>query len=367
MPLGASVVAYTAPALATSKRALCLVLLGLGCDDHPTPPVPPRVPPRPMALRPDPVAPSPLGVGEAPPAPGDDPVARCVRRNRDALGPELGRALAALQDDALLEDACGLDLAVRAHAPERCASLRLSSLREACAFRASVAAARPEACPAMPGLRGRDPVCVALASRDAALCAAASLTERARCLALAAGAPRPCEALDPLLRPGCARDLEALRAVLPPLARSTAMAPEESLNVWSTAVGDASVDTPVPWLLRGVFLDETGALWIVDPAVGWPSADAMALERTLVGVTVPSRRGSALALDARLVVEGAPVLSTIDGTLRAAVTLTHAPRRRGGRAAGTVVLDGASGGRAVHAELRFDTFIRDVVMAASLR
>ena len=132
------------------------------------------------------MAPSPARLGETPSAaPGDDPLGRCVRRNREAMGPELGRALAALQDDALLEDACGLDLAVRARAPERCASVRLSSLRETCAFRASIAAARPDACPPAPGLRGRDPVCVALASRNAALCAAASLTERTRCLALA--------------------------------------------------------------------------------------------------------------------------------------------------------------------------------------
>ncbi|MBK6532672.1 MAG: hypothetical protein IPF99_24670 [Deltaproteobacteria bacterium] len=350
------------------RRALCLALLGFGCDDPRRAPTPPRVPPRPVALRPGPMAPSPARLGETPSAaPGDDPLGRCVRRNREAMGPELGRALAALQDDALLEDACGLDLAVRARAPERCASVRLSSLRETCAFRASIAAARPEACPPAPGLRGRDPVCVALASRNAALCAAASLTERTRCLALSAGDPRPCDALDPLLRPACARDLEALRAVLPALPRAAPIAPEERLNAWSTPTGDASVETPVPWLLRGVFLDEAGALWIVDPALGWPSSDAMALERTLVGVTIPSRRGSALALDAALVVAGSQAMSTADGTLRAAVTLTHAPRRRGGRAAGSVVFDGTRGGRSVHAELRFDTFVRDVVMAASLR
>ncbi len=84
-------------------------------------------------------------------------------------------------------------------------------------------------------------------------------------------------------------------------------------------------------------------------------------------MTIPSRRGSSLALDAALVVAGSQAMSTADGTLRAAVTLTHAPRRRGGRAAGSVVFDGTRGGRSVHAELRFDTFVRDVVMAASLR
>lgn len=314
------------------------------------------------------MAPSPVGLVETPAAaPGDDPLGRCVRRNREALGPELGRALAALQDDALLEDACGLDLAVRGRAPERCASVRLSSLRETCAFRASVAAARPESCPPAPGLRGRDPVCVALASRSAALCAAASLTERARCLALSAGDRRPCEALDPLLRPACERDLEAMRALLPTLPRAAPLAPEEGLNAWSSPTDDASVGVPVPWLLRGVFLDDAGALWIVDPAVGWPSPDAIGLERNLVGVTVSSRRGSALALDAALVAAGAPAMSTADGTLRAAVTLTHAPRRRGDRAAGSVVFDGTRGGHSVHAELRFDTFVRDVVTASSLR
>lgn len=283
------------------------------------------------------------------------------------MGPEMARALQALQDDALLEDACGLDLAVRARAPERCSTVRLSSLREACALRASIAAGRPEACPAAPGLRGRDPVCVALASRDASLCAAATPTERARCLALATGDHRPCDDLDPLLRPTCARDLDALRAVLPVLPRTRDLAPVQARNGWSTAAEDAGVDAPVPWLLRGVFLDETGSLWIVDPSVGWPSTSAMVLDRALVGVVVPSHRGTAVALEARLVTTGAPALSTLDGSLRATVTLTHAPHRRGGRAAGTIRFESATAGSGARVELRFDTFVRDVVMAAALR
>lgn len=319
-------------------------------------------------MRPGPVAEPFTEPGEVPTAlPDNDVLGRCVRRNRDALGPELGRALGALQDDTLLEDACGLDIAVRAHAPERCASLRLSSLRETCAFRASIVAGRPEACPAAPGLRGRDPVCVALAARDTSLCAAASLTERARCFALAAGDSRPCEALDPLLRPTCVRDLDPLHALLPALPRATPRTPDAARNGWSTAIEDASVNTPVGWLLRGVFLDENDTLWFVDPALGWPAVGAMAVDRTLVGVRLPSRRGSALVLDARLVAVGVPVLSTLDGSLRAAGTLTHATHRRGGRVAGTLVFDGASAGRAVHLELHFDTFVRDVVMATALQ
>jgi hypothetical protein len=228
-------------------------------------------------MAPSPGAPAESRLGESPAAaaPDDDPIGRCVRRNRAALGPELARALAALEDDALLEDACGLDLAVRARDPGRCAVVRLSDLRERCVFRASVAAARPDGCPAAPGLRGRDPVCVALAARDASLCGAAAYTERARCLALAAHDRRPCDALDPLLRPACVRDFDALAALIPPLPRTPARSPEAARNAWVTPVEDASVEEPVAWLLRGVFLDEGGALWIVDPAVGWPSAGAV--------------------------------------------------------------------------------------------
>jgi hypothetical protein len=347
---------------------LGLVLPGLGCDDRAPPSAPRRPPARPGARDPSPGAPTESRLGESPAvaAPDDDPIGRCVRRNRAALGPELARALAALQDDALLEDACGLDLAVRARDPRRCAVVRLSDLRERCVFRAAVAAARPDGCPAAPGLRGRDPVCVALAARDASLCGAAAYTERARCLALAARDRRPCDALDPLLRPACGRDLDALAALVPALLRAPARSPEAARNAWVTPVEDASVEEPVAWLRRGVFLDEGGALWIVDPAVGWPSAGAITLDQPLLGVVVPSHRGSAPALDARLV-SASSSLSTAEGTLRAGVTLTHAPHQRGGRAAGTVTLDGASAGRTVHLTLRFDTFVRDVVPAAALR
>lgn len=355
----------------TPRRALLLALLGLGCDDPSGPPRPPRTPPRsperPVALR-NPGAPPVEGVGEGPGPTDDDAVARCVRRNREALGAELGHALQALGDDSLLQDACGLELAVRDRAPARCASLHLSGLRETCSFRTAVVAGRPDACPAAVGLRGRDPVCVALAARDPALCGAASLTERARCLALASGGDRPCQALDALLRPGCARDLDVLRPLLAPMPRVDVLAPEASRNVWSSPAEDGGgAEAPVAWLTRGVFLDESGSLWLMDPGAGWPGPYATAADQPLLGAVVPARRGPATPLDAALVVAGSPRLSTGDGTLHASALLTHAVRRRGGRVAGRLTLEGAVAGRAVHVELRFDTFVRDVVAAAALR
>ncbi len=353
------------------KRALLLASLSLGCADDASPPrppsAPPRPPPRPLALRPGPAATQPE-LGEVPSAaPADDPVTRCVRRNRESLGPELGRALQALADDSLLEDSCRLDLAVRQRAPERCAPVRLSGLRETCAFRAAVASARPTSCPPSPGLRGRDPVCVALAARDASLCGAASLAERARCLALATGDGRRCETLDPLLRPACLRDLEPLRAVVAPLPRADVLSPDPALNVWSTFAGDAGADDPAPWLTRGVFVDEAGSLWIVDPALGWPRPSALGDDETRIGVVLSARRGAATVTDARLLAPGAMALSTGDGTLRATAMLTRASTRRGGRVAGRIAFEGVTAGRVVRVELRFDTFVRDVVDAAALR
>ncbi len=256
---------------------------------------------------------------------------------------------------------------MRQRAPDRCASLHLSSLRETCAFRSAVAAARPLSCPPAPGLRGRDPVCVALAARDASLCGAASLAERARCLALATGDGRRCETLDPLLRPTCLRDLEPLRAVIAPLPNASVLSPDASLNVWSTASGDASAGVPAPWLIRGVFADEVGSIWVVNPAVGWPRATTLTNDETQVGVVLRAERGAAAVLDARLVPPGAVALSVGDGTLRATAMLTRASARRGGRVAGRVTFEGVTGGRVLRVELRFDTFVRDVVDAATLR
>lgn len=344
-----------------------LPCLALGCSDGTSPPGPPRSPPprpeRPLALR---GAPAPAATpGESPAPTDDDPIARCVRRNREALGPELGSAVQSLGDDSLLGDACALDLAVRQRAPERCASLRLSGLRDVCTFRSAVAAARPDACPPSPGLRGRDPVCVALAARDASLCGAATATERARCLAVATGDARRCEVLDPLLRSGCLRDIEPLRAVASAVRRAEALAPDPARNVWSTPAGDAGVETPAPWLTRGVFVDGGGALWIVDASVGWPRD--VAGDEGRVGVALVAARGAVTVLDAKLSVPGSGPMSTADGTLRATATLTRAATRRGGRVAGRVAFAGTSAGRLVTVELRFDTFVRDVVDAAALR
>jgi hypothetical protein len=205
-------------------------------------------------------------------------------------------------------------------------------------------------------------VCVALAARDPALCGAAGFTERARCLALAAHEPRRCDTLDPLLRPACARDLDALAGAFPALPRAAAVAPDPARNAWATPFDDASVDDPAAWLTRGVFLDEAGALWFVDPAVGWPADGAVAFDQPLVGLTVASHRGAAVATEARLVAPGGAVFSTADGTLGATVTLARAPHQRGDRVVGSVAFACAR-----PTVLRFDTFVRDVVMAAALR
>jgi hypothetical protein len=111
-----------------------------------------------------------------------------------------------------------------------------------------------------------------------------------------------------------------------------------------------------------VFLDETGALGLVDAARGWPADGAIAFDQGLVGVVAVARRGTTPAVEARLVAPGGAAFATADGSVRATVTLARAARRRGDRVVGSVAFEGAR-----PTVLRFDTFVRDVVAAAALR
>ena len=342
------------------------VLAGLlvACELPRSPPTPPREPPPPprSAATGGPAAP------EGPRAPElreGDPVARCVARNREALTPELRRALDALQDDVLLADSCRMELAVRGGAPEACAAVVLPALRVECGFRAAVTAGRPEGCPSAPGSVGRDPTCVALAARDSSLCAAARIVERQRCLALAYGSPAPCATLAPELRPSCERGIDAIRGT-PAATHSPPRHVVESRNGWSGV--DAGVPLePVEWLLRGVFLDDAGAIELVDARSGWSSDRDVEAGVGWLAVRALPVAGVAHAAAARLRTVRGDVVDTADGTLVAEVRLTVVPRRRGDRVAGSVRFGSHALGDLGTRELRFDTFVRDVVPEALLR
>ncbi len=342
-------------------RAAVLVGLLTACDDRS--PRRPEPPPRPSPA----TAATSAALPSEAPAPlsaDDDAVARCTARDRAALPVALRVALADLGDDALVEDACRMDVAIRGRAPARCAALSVDVLRRSCVVRVAVASARPADCPGAVGEIGRDAVCVALAARDPGLCAAARVLERQRCLAIAAGRDAPCDALVPELRSECARGLEEWRSVLPPLAHAAPRDVDAARNGWVPSDGGAT--EPVPWLARGLLLVDDGSVEIVDPHTGWDDGRATDDGGFWVAVhAVPSHAPTAAR--AALRTPRGERLGTDEGTLAAVVHLAAVPRRRGDRVVGRVRLTPTGPLAGAPRELRFDTFVRDVVPASLLR
>ncbi len=304
-------------------------------------------------------------------APGPDAavpeaVARCVAHARRATPDALRNALEVLDEAALLDAACRLDLAPRLRAPDLCAGASLTSLREVCLTRAAMTAAAPERCPWLGGSVRRDPVCVAIAARDLGLCAAAGAMDRARCESLARDDGAPCARLDPLLRGACEREVRALHGLLPRVRAVSDAASSPSTATLSCGE-DGSVES-LPEVQHGLLLDDGGALVLLPARGRWPSTFSPGTDETVLALRVPTagqQAGRAVRAEAVLELRGLRALRTDDGSLEAWVTLRTIPRGRGARARWEARLQGASAGVPVRCTLRVDAFVRDVVPAAA--
>lgn len=353
------------------------MLLACGCDERPTAPrptAPPAAPPvafRHLAER-DVAAPLPTVEGVVEDA-GAIPevVARCVARSTHALSPELSAALGVLESDALLEDGCRLDLAPRLAQPTLCEGVRATALRDACTARAAIVMGVPERCPASPGMRGRDPECVALSARDPRLCAAAPGGERARCVALAHADGRACARVDVAFARSCARELAALGPWLVP-RRGEALG-DGAVWLEERGVDDAG-EALHRWELRaqrrGAWLDEGAVLWLADPSPASARATEAAGVEAVAWVRVPTagvEAGQEVTAEARVVVPGAAPIATSEGTARAVATFDVVPRARGDRVALRVRVDGATAGLGRALVLTVESFVRDVAMRSSLQ
>lgn len=299
------------------------------------------------------------------------PLAACVHRVREQLPREIAGALEALEYPSATEDACRLALAVTAKDPALCDGVALSTLRETCRARTAMVLARPEACPPAWLDRGRDPVCVALAMRSPGLCAAANHHDQIRCLAIARSAVEECDRLDPLLRPRCRSDVTALRGAMPVMRSPTLPAGTAQLQVtFSFDGGSRTYGYTLDAFARGVFVDDHGMLYLVDPARGWPSTFAVNLtsDQPMVGVAValPHRPGPARLDALRVVMADGTVIDSVPGTYASDVTITELPRSRGSSVRGSVRVQASATGIPVTVELQFSTFVRDIVTAETL-
>jgi hypothetical protein len=158
--------------------------------------------------------------GHDPQAPGGD-LARdiaafttleaCVRAHR-ITDPVLGDAIDTLGYDTLVGDACRILAALKAKDGKLCSPIAASPLRHRCETQVAVLAGEPALCPVAGGgggVQAREPVCLARASRDERLCAAALPADRAACKALVRGSSSDCGTDET-----CVRQVERYRPLL---------------------------------------------------------------------------------------------------------------------------------------------------------
>ncbi len=198
---------YASPLVLAVCAAAALALVATGCNDHREhgpiagASAPSAVPIARLerALDVDPGVLEPERDPAAPPGDlraemaGFTTVDACVLKpgHFDALA---GDALEAIGYDTFLRDACRIVGAAKARDARLCDAIDASPLKEHCQVTVAEIAGDPDGCPwrvASRPARGRDPACVAIASRDLRLCAGADVGA-ATCEAVLAHDARRC-------------------------------------------------------------------------------------------------------------------------------------------------------------------------------
>jgi hypothetical protein len=316
---------------------------------------------------------------------------------RARLDPMLGDALEAIGYDTFVRDACRVIDAAKAKDASRCAAIDASSLAARCRATVAEVAGTPDTCPWQSVTRperGREPLCIAIASRDARLCAAiADPIERATCQATLEQDDGPCSRLQN--RPGkarCTRDADRWRSALASASKGDrSTADDQPLAVTGRARADPidlaqhadrdpvaqALDVDLaPDLARGVTLVQRrdGVRLVLGP-LSEAGLDFVAPSPHVRGslalelLATPGGRGADPIVRierAELVVPGRPSLATpgAQSTLTAKLDKLDASRA----SPIAVVVDGniSGAGSSWHVHADATTFVRDVVRAADL-
>ncbi len=367
-----------APRRPTAVAPVILVAVALvavaspGCDET----EPPRSPPSSPAA---PERPGPSTVPEAEATPWPEEVTDlaatvehfentqdCTDNLRSRLPAEITDLVTDLGYDALLDDACQSVAAVRAGSEEGCDALSVSAVRNGCRMRLAVFHRRPEACPVLGGGTGRDPSCVAWASRDPELCRGARGAEGAICRAVFEGEAAACDDARSDVRSRCRARVGRFGAVLGDDRREVMDEVEAHFRLTVRSEDGAGDEVVIEGddAARGVVLEAEGCTYRL--TVGDVGVLRAREPKASISLSIPA--GAALPLRLPLGGTAARVLIALPGRGigdsmpggTGAVTVEALGVNVGGRV--VVTIDGQLNlppGR-VAAEGRIETFVRDV-------
>lgn len=321
-----------------------------------------------------------------PPAPSGDlaeelehfvNVDTCVAQ-RAKLDPLVGDALSAIGYETFLRDACRLLEAAKDRKRDTCDRIDSSALRARCQSWVAMVSQAPDACPLQfEGLvtRGRDPSCVAIASREGRLCSGEPrAVSRATCTAMVARDPSKCDVLLSNQRPLCRREVARWRGVLPPPLEGLDKLPSPRVKLSLRGISG----TPDPLekeveltseLARGAVIVTANERMRVElGTVGDSDAARIAAspqKKARVGLAMllePSKDGvrpTMQRLELELPAE-APIVSP-PSTCDCRVTVARATPTRGAEVAFAVTGTLSSGTRSYDVSIEATTFVRDVV------
>jgi hypothetical protein len=372
--------------VARAARAFLLASALIGAPScNPARPVPPDpTPPAPPAS----IAQA-LGVDAAtlvapvdPPAPPGDLAADvahftslegCVKEH-EAVDPLIADALRSIGYDTFLRDTCRIVQATKMKAVAECTPIDASALREHCVLTVSMTAKNPDACPwsraSAPEL-GRNPTCVAVASRDPRLCAGEEQGRRVACEALASREQSKCDAIvSPPARRECIRFVGRYRSSLDPPQLQEPLTVKGTLELHGTE-GTAELANPAADLSeeasRGVVLLEARdgvrlTLGVLHDATRSIAAApgtkvTFAVSLIVLSQTPPAARVDRLELN----VPGASTIAFPGARADVHVSLAKLEHSRGGRV--EMTFSGVAG-VAPHAyklSAAMVSFVRDVV------
>ncbi len=191
--------------------------------------------------------------------------------------------------------------ALRSKDPKLCSPIAASPLRQRCEAQVAIVAGEPTLCPLIAGggaVQAREPVCLARASRDERLCAAALAADRAACKALVRGRASDCGNDE-----ACAREVERYRTLL---EKPVSHAPFAARLHVAFASDPGQADR-----YQGAFdLDEMAAAGVVARAAGdkvrltlgtprnslWPSWESpLATPLLFLAMSLPTKRPTSAA------------------------------------------------------------------------
>ena len=282
--------------------------------------------------------------------------------------PLVGDALRAIGYDTFLRDACRVLQAMKEKKTDACKPIDAQGLRDKCEASVAIQEGKPEICPwAVAGAQnnGRDPRCVAVASRDPRLCAGATHADRAPCAALIAHSEQLCAG-----DATCARDVARWQHVFPGpgTGKSAPLTTRASLEIHGAEGTADPSDTKTDLAIdfgRGVVVVqdfagthvELGAPREVGTTVFAPSPSARA--RLALAIVV-GEKGTSIE-HAEVGVPGGATLVIPGARWDDTVKVDKLEAQRAGEIA--LTLDGTIGASPkvykVHAEIA--TFVRDVV------